>query len=455
MIAAFGNTCLMASLVLAGISSFLHLKERSGRLAAISTHAATVFVSMSGLLLVTLFITDSFEIKYVYEHSSKELPIIYKISAAWSGAEGSLLFFAIALVVWGDFILIRTRRELKTNGDNLSNAIHSIIVIFFLSVVAIGSNPFASASLTANDGLGLEDSLKTAYMLIHPPLVYIGFAGFTWPFADALSKLLRPKNIHQSLAQLKRFTLIAWTALSAGVLLGSVWASNTTGWGGFWSWDPVENAGLIPWLIAAAFLHSLAMERKTKLFRRTNIVIAIVLYLSTLSGIAIARTETLISLHTFSSSNVGVCFAIFSAVVLVFSALIVSIRISKIERGRTIRKIFSIEGAFLFNIVLLIGAGTAVLWGTIRPFFAGDNFSSGHTFFGRTMPPFGVGIFLLTIVCLAESVKNKRMGSTKNWIHAGVLCSLAGLVTVNWLFWIGAVLLVLASAVSLNKIGNH
>ena len=282
-----GNVCLALALPVAlfgTLASFFGIKRSDVAVKARqATHLVTVLVSVTSLLLIFAFVNDLFQIQYVASYSSRALPLVYKLAGIWAGLDGSLLFWAWLLTIFTSIVAARSgEKEFPyVNGVMLS------VTLFFLVMLVFEANPFALSSAVPPDGRGLNPLLQNGFMLFHPPALYVGYVGFTVPFAYAIAALMMQKrgaSIDAWTAKVRLWTIVSWFFLTVGNLLGAMWAYVELGWGGFWAWDPVENAGILPWFTATAFLHSLIVQERRGMLKVWNIVLVILTFLLTIFG---------------------------------------------------------------------------------------------------------------------------------------------------------------------------
>jgi cytochrome c-type biogenesis protein CcmF len=288
--------------------------------ALVASFAAALVASA---VLVGALLQKDFSLTYVYEHTSRELPLAYTLSAFWGGQEGSLLLWLLVLTGFSTIAVVLARRSAPTLLAWTVPVLGAVITFFSFLLVAIAS-PFATQAARA-DGLGLNPSLQNPYMLAHPPLLYLGFVGLTIPFAFAMGALLARRGDELWIVVTRRWTLVAWTFLGFGQLLGAHWAYVEVGWGGYFAWDPVENAALMPWLVATAFLHSVMIQEKRGMLKIWNVLLVIGAFALALFGTFLTRSGILSSIHSFTESSIGPWFLGFIGVVVAAStALVVS-----------------------------------------------------------------------------------------------------------------------------------
>jgi cytochrome c-type biogenesis protein CcmF len=355
------------------------------------------------------FLTNNFSMAYIAEHSNRALPAVYKIAALWAGQEGSLLFWSFLLSIYAFFALFVNRNKhpelMPYVGIILAGA-----QIFFLTLNNFVANAFnvlgtagaAGATQLAGlaDGRGLTPLLQYAEMDIHPPMLYLGYTGFTIPFAFALAALLGRYPGEKWIHITRRWTMIAWCFQTVGVLLGAHWAYAVLGWGGYWAWDPVENASLLPWITATAFLHSVMMQEKRGMMRVWNIWLVFVTYMLTIMGTLLTRSGVISSVHAFAQSSIGSWFVVFLGLIFVVCFVAWWKNRDYLRSDNQLDSLVSRESSFLFNNLILLAACFAVLWGTLFPviseWFAGSKISVGPPFFNKVNVPIALFLLLLT-----------------------------------------------------------
>jgi len=377
-----------------------------------------LLVSLATFSLVALFLRDGFQNSYVANHSNIDLPLFYKVTSLWSGQEGSLLFWNWLLGVYGIVVLLSNR----TKNRDLMPYVTSIMLIsmfFFANMNLLAANPFRSLAFastgsmvpfTPADGRGLNPLLQHPAMVIHPPILYLGYVGFVVPFAFAMAALWTRSAGTRWLAVTRRWSLLAWLFLSAGIVLGARWAYVELGWGGYWAWDPVENASLMPWLTGTAFLHSVMIQEKRGMLKVWNVALIMTTYLLCVFGTFLTRSGIVSSVHAFAQSPVGAYFAGFLALGVFFSFGIVWLRRDHLKSESSLGSVLSRESSFFFNNLVFLVACFAVLWGTMFPMLSeavrGEQISVGPPFFNKINIP--IGLFLLFLSGLAPLLAWRR-----------------------------------------------
>jgi cytochrome c-type biogenesis protein CcmF len=411
----FGSFALVLALVCAvyafvgGIAAIVTrhpLLVKSTRQAGIAT---CCLVFLATLSLEYLFFSDNFSNAYVVSHSNRDLSTFFKIAALWSGQEGSLLFWSFLLSIYVFSVLIAYRNK---NGELMPyvGVVMAGVQIFFLTLNNFVESPFKSLAapgaggvlsyVARADGNGLNPLLQYPEMVIHPPNLYSGYTGFTIPFAFALGALLARYPGEKWIHLTRRWTMIAWMFQSVGILLGAHWAYAVLGWGGYWGWDPVENASLLPWLTGTAFLHSVMMQEKRGMMKVWNVWLVFATFLMCILGTFLTRSGVVSSVHAFAQSNLGNWFVGFIGIVLLVCLGAYLKNRDYLKSENQLDSIVSRESSFLFNNLLFLVACVAILSGTLFPvfseWFTGDRISVGAPFFNKVNIPIGLLILFLT-----------------------------------------------------------
>src|SRR5918996_4593166 len=366
----------------------------SAQNALVAAFGATVVAS--GVLLAALVRRD-FSFTYVYEHTSRALPDRYAVSAFWGGQEGSLLLWLLVLTGFAAAAVFLNRRGAPELLAWVTPVLALVTGFFSFLLVAVAS-PFATQAAQA-DGLGLNPSLQNPYMIIHPPFLYLGFVGLTVPFAFAIGALLARRTDELWIVQTRRWTLAAWTFLGFGQLLGAHWAYVEVGWGGFYAWDPVENAALMPWLAATAFLHSVMIQEKRGMLKLWNMLLVVLAFSLSLFGTFLTRSGVVDSIHSFTQGAIGPWFLAFIGIVVLISLAIVFWRLPQLRSPTRLESPISREAAFLYNNLLLLALCLAILWGVVYPLiseaFRGEAVVLGRSYYDFFLRIFGLPLLLL------------------------------------------------------------
>jgi cytochrome c-type biogenesis protein CcmF len=359
--------------------------------------AAFVGTALAALTLVVAFVRNDFSLTYVAGHSSTVLPIGYKLSALWSGQEGSLLLWLLVLTGVSTAALLLNRRLV---GDVLPWTVPILAAIagYFALIPNLVASPFASQAAVA-EGVGMNASLQNPYMMIHPPLLYLGYVGLTVPFAFAMAALASRRVDERWITASRRWTLLSWTVLGVAILLGAKWAYESIGWGGYYAWDPVENAAFMPWLTATAFLHSVIVQEKKNMLRVWNVVLITLTFSLTLFGTFLTRSGLINSIHSFSQSSIGGWFLAFLAIVVTASTALILARTKVLRTPIKFESLASREAAFLYNNLLLVAFALTMLWGVAFPLVSqavrGTPVTVGPPYYNFFLKVFGLPLLLL------------------------------------------------------------
>jgi len=362
--------------------------------------------AMCGALLVAVFALEwalfqhDFNVEYVAAYTSRNLPIFYTWSALYAGQKGSLLFWATVLSVFGSLALVLTPRRHRELLPTVAGVV-ALVASFFISVMLFGhANPFQRLPYTPLDGSGLNPQLQNPGMVFHPPMLYLGYISITIPFAFAIAALLSKRLDADWLVAIRKWTLLSWLFLSIGICLGMWWAYVELGWGGYWAWDPVENASLLPWLTMTAFLHSVMVQEKRGMLKKWNLGLIIGSWLLSIFGTFITRSGVISSVHSFTQSSVGYFFLAFLIVAGVASFALYATRLPLLTAETQLESMVSREASFLFNNLLLIGIAFSVLWGTLFPILSElvqrTKVTVGPPFFNQVNIPLGLALLALT-----------------------------------------------------------
>jgi cytochrome c-type biogenesis protein CcmF len=358
-------------------------------------------LTAASAVILHAFVSSDYSIKYVQRYSDAALPLFYKLTSYWGGLDGSLLFWAFLLSVFGSFAVLFNRERQR---DLIPYVVATIAAVemFFLFLMIIHNDPFQTFLVERPaDGRGLNPLLQNFYMAIHPPALYIGFVGMTIPFAFGLAALMTGRLDDSWLRAVRRWTMVSWFFLSFGLVLGMLWAYEELGWGGYWGWDPVENAGLLPWFTATAFLHSVIVQERRAMLRVWNVTLVIVTFFLTIFGTFMTRSGVVQSVHAFGEDRaLAWMFTVFMVVILVVSFGLVIHRLPLLRSRNELDSLVSREAAFLANNWILLFAAFLVLFATMFPTLSeavtGDRLTVGPPFFNKWMAPIGLALLFLT-----------------------------------------------------------
>jgi cytochrome c-type biogenesis protein CcmF len=413
--ANFGNFCLLFALCLSAYAFFAALigaSQRQDRMVCSAEHAAyaaTGSITLAFASLLYLLLANDFSSSHVANNSNRGLPVFYKIAALWGGHDGSMLLWVFFTSIFCAVVIYQNRSRFRDMMPYVL-AVLMFNLSFFLCLNLFLSNPFsqlvqissdgAIKSFLPADGQGLNPLLQHWAMVIHPPILYLGFIGFVVPFAFAVAALATKQLGITWIRTTRRWTLLTWLLLGVGIVLGAKWAYVVLGWGGYWAWDPVENSSLMPWLVGTAFLHSVVVQERRGMLKIWNMILVVITFLLGIFGTFITRSGVVSSVHAFADSNLGKFFLFYMALVLFGSLYLIIDRRSYLRSERRLDSMLSRESAFLFNNLVLVVCCFAVFWGTIFPVFSewiqGSKITIGPPFFDRINVPIGLLLLFLT-----------------------------------------------------------
>jgi cytochrome c-type biogenesis protein CcmF len=394
LVAAFG--LIVYAVAVGGYASYRG-RRRLFDSATNALFAAFAAVGIAALVLIAALAGRDFSLDYVARLTSRELPLGYTLAAFWSGQEGSLLLWLLVLTGAASAAIALNRRLVR---EVLPWTVPIIggVALFFAFLLVFVASPFATQAAPA-DGAGMNPSLQNPYMIAHPPLLYLGYVGLTIPFAFAMAALASRRVDERWIVVTRRWTLAAWTFLGFGILLGAKWAYEEVGWGGWYAWDPVENAALMPWLVATAFLHSVMVQEKKNMLRVWNVVLVAGAFLLSLFGTFLTRSGVISSIHSFTQSSIGPFFLGFIAVAAAFSIALILSRLTLLRSKTRLESLVSREAAFLYNNLFLVALALTILWGVIYPLVSeavrGVAVSVGAPYYDFFAIVFGLPLVLL------------------------------------------------------------
>jgi cytochrome c-type biogenesis protein CcmF len=407
-----------------------------------AVYSVFVLVTLASGILVYALMTGDFRFAYVAAHSNRTMPILYKFAAWWGGQEGSLLFWSWLLSTYAAVVAVTNRRRHRDFMPWVLGVLGTVQT-FFLILNNFIANPFqmlASDKLivAVPDGNGLSPLLQYPAMAIHPPMLYLGYVGFTVPFAFAIGSLITRQPGEAWIHTTRRWTLVTWLFQSVGIMLGAIWAYHVLGWGGYWGWDPVENASVLPWFAGTAFLHSVMMQEKKGMMKVWNIVLISTTFFLCILGTFLTRSGIVQSVHAFARSDIGKYFVTFLAIGIAATIFLILDRLSYLKSESQLESVISRESSFLFNNLILLASCFAVLWGTLFPVISeaatGDKISLDADWYNRLMVPIGLFLLLLTGVGPLFAWRRTSIDSLRrNFQIPGV----ASLVFVGVLFALG------------------
>jgi cytochrome c-type biogenesis protein CcmF len=366
--------------------------------------AVWALVSTAAGILVYGLMTGDYRMAYVASHTNRDMPAFYKFAAWWGGQEGSLLFWSWLLSTYAAIAVLTSRRGHR-NLLPWVVAILSTVQLFFLMLVVFVVSPFQVLAVdrvvtSVADGMGLNPLLQYWAMVIHPPFLYLGYVGFAVPFAFAMASLIERAPGDSWIHTTRRWTIVTWLFQGTGVSLGSAWAYHVLGWGGYWMWDPVENASLLPWLGGTAFLHSVMMQEKKGMMKVWNMVLISATFFLCIFGTFLTRSGIVSSVHAFAESPIGAYFVSFLAIGIAATVWLILDRINFLRSESDLESVVSRESSFLFNNLILLASCFAVLWGTLFPVIteklSNEKVSLDAIWFNRLMVPIGLFLLFLT-----------------------------------------------------------
>ena len=401
--------------------------DRVGETARRAGVACFAAVLLAAVVLVTAAFQNDFTIAYIFHHSNRDLSAPYKFATLWSGQEGSLLFWSLLLAAYG--FVLRLRYKTDPRLFAYASVVLAAVQVFFLLLLNLAANPFGilEGPLRA-DGSGLNPLLQYPEMVIHPPMLYLGYVGFTVPFAFALGALIMKYPGEKWIHITRRWTMVTWIFLTCGVFLGAHWAYSVLGWGGYWGWDPVENASLMPWLVGTAFLHSVMMQEKRGMLKVWNMWLVFAAFWLAILGTFLTRSGIISSVHAFAQSSIGDWFAWFLGITFVVFLFFFIKNRSHLKSEHKLESLISRESSFLFNNLLLLLACFTVLWGTwfpkISEWVQGNKVTVGAPFYNKVNIPVALLLLLLTAVGPLLAWRKTSLESLKRnffWPSLGAL----------------------------------
>jgi cytochrome c-type biogenesis protein CcmF len=437
--ADLGRAALILTLgltVYAAVAGAWAARTHRRRLAASAGNA--LFAALGSTLvasavLLSALLRHDFSFTYVADHTSTELPTSYSISAFWGGQEGSLLLWLLILCGYSAAAVFLNRRRAPDLVVWTVPVLGAVSTFFAFMLVAV-SSPFATQTPPVQ-GAGLNPSLQNPYMLAHPPLLYLGYVGLTVPFAFGMGALLAGRTDERWIVATRRWTLVAWTALGIGQLIGSHWAYVEVGWGGYYAWDPVENAALMPWLAATAFLHSVMIQEKRGMLKVWNVLLVILAFCLSLFGTFLTRSGVINSIHSFTESSLGPWFLGFICVVTASSLALVFWRLPLLRTKTRLESLVSREAAFLYNNLLLVALCLTILWGVVFPMVSdlvvGTSRTIGRPYYDFFLRTFGLPLLLLMGIGPLIAWRRASLRSLgKTFLWPAVISIVVGIVLV-------------------------
>ncbi|MEW5960350.1 MAG: heme lyase CcmF/NrfE family subunit [Chloroflexota bacterium] len=433
----------------AAVVSVVGAQRRVPELVLSARNAAfgvTGLITLAVAVIEYLLIVGHYQTNYVFEVSNRAAPLFYRVTALWGGQDGSLLFWSWLMSGFAALVLVRKWGSMRIMMPYVI-AVTQITVAFFIGLVVFVANPFEQLDFFPADGSGLNPLLRHFGMIIHPPVLYIGFVAFVIPYAFAMAALFARQSGDLWIRTTRRWTLTAWLFLSLGLLLGGWWAYDVLGWGGYWGWDPVENAALIPWLVGTPFLHSVMMQENRGILKRWNMALIILTFSLVIEGTFLTRSGVISSVHSFAQSAIGPLFLGFIGIMFVLSFYLFVSRWHELGSDNELDSLISRESFFLLNNLIFIGLAVIVWWGTHFPLFSeaivGEKIVVGPPFFEKTTGPLWAVIILLMGVAPLipwRRASLKKLRDSLLWPTAVGLVTMALLYTVGGIKIIGAVI---------------
>ena len=442
MTATIGQISIFTALLLAiwGIIAPI-IGSRTGRSGFLaSTRAAIigqfVLVTIASLSLIYALVATDFSLRYVASNTTRATPFYYRVTGLWGALEGSLLLWEWILIIFSGLVAWIYKERFRELMPWVL-MIFSIISAFFLSVIAFASNPFETIFPVPLDGSGLNPLLEDANMMTHPPLLYTGFVALTVPYAFAMAAMIVGKLDESWIMTTRRWTIIAWFFLTMGNLVGAWWSYHVLGWGGYWAWDPVENAAFMPWLPATAFLHSIQVQERRHMLKVWNLSLIIIAFSLTIFGTFLTRSGILSSIHAFSSGPVGMVFLAFLAFILLGSFGLLAYRADLLKGQPELDSMVSRESAFLLNNVVLVSALFTILLGTLFPLIseavAGVQVSVGAPYFNSvTVPLFLLLVFLMGVGPMIAWRRASLDNLRRNFLWPAVASLITSIIISLW-----------------------
>ncbi len=427
-----GFVLVLIAVILSAVSAVLFLISLRGRESLAHNgefvvHGYTLALAFAFFLLLRYFMVRDFNVAYVYEHADMLLSPLYTVSAVWAGREGSLLLWALFLALFNSVFVSKAKKDSVTS---LSLAITSLIVLFFgILLLSDFSNPFTRLGFTPPDGLGLNPLLRTPEMAIHPPTIFLGYAGLALPFAIAVAGLYYRQDW---VKRAKPYLIFAWIFLSVGIFLGAWWSYKTLGWGGYWAWDPVENASLLPWLTASALIHGMLVEERKKSFKNLNFFLAVITFDLIILATFVTRSGIISSVHAFGQNPLGWSFLLLIALATILALAVWSRRRS--YAGELKFDNLSREAMIFVNIIILLLATVTILIGTLAPLFFAGEITINREFYDRIEIPLGTALVVLLGLCAALNWRSDQqlfLSRSKKSLAAGVVTGIAVYLLFN------------------------
>ena len=405
-----------------------------------SIYAVFGLLVLASAGVVAAFLGDRFEYWYVANYANRELELFYKVTGLWAGQRGSLLFWALLLGFFSVICVFTNRSKNREFMPYVAGVLQTILAFFIIVLLFADVNPYEQLGFTPANGRGLNPQLQNYWMTIHPPTLYLGFTSFTIPFAFGIAALLSGRLDARWIQLTRRWILTSWLFLSVGIVMGMRWAYEELGWGGYWFWDPVENASLLPWLTATAFLHSIQIQETRGMLKVWNMSLVLLTFLLTIFATFLTRSGLIESVHSFAQElKIAFIFLGFMGSVLAGSIVLILYRLPALKSDNQIESFISRESAFLFNNLMLLGAAFTVMWGTMFPLISegvtGNTISVGPPFFQKVNFP--IGLILLALAGIGPVIAWRR-ATRKNLQKNFAMPVIVGLVVASAIWISGA-----------------
>ena len=404
-----------------------------------AVYAVFLLIVLTSIAISLAFVENRFDFWYVANYSNRDLPLFYKISGLWAGQRGSLVFWVLWLSFFSSLCVWQNKNRHREFMPWVTGTLLAIMSFFIIVLLFADVNPFEKLPFTPDDGRGLNPQLQNYWMTIHPPTLYLGFTAFSIPFAFGVAALLSGRLDASWIKVTRRWTLVSWFFLANGILFGMRWAYEMLGWGGYWFWDPVENASLLPWLTATAFLHSIQIQEKRGMLKVWNMSLVFMTFLLTIFATFLTRSGLIESVHTFATElRIAYIFLTFMGLLTVSGIVLILWRKDELTSDNQIQSFLSRESAFLFNNLILLGATFTIIWGTMFPLITegltGERANVGPPFFNRVNVP--IGLMLLALTGIGPVIAWRR-ASKRNLVRNFTKPVLVGLAVVAALMAIG------------------
>jgi cytochrome c-type biogenesis protein CcmF len=458
---ALGTFLLLTTFVVcsyAAVSSVVGARRGSRRLVESGIGAfylISALMTVASAVMINAFLTDDFSIKYVVGYSESAQPFFYKITAYWGGLDGSVMFWVFLLSIFGT-IAVAVNRERYRELIPYVVAVISVVQMFFLFLMVVHNNPFGTYLTQApTDGEGLNPLLQNYWMVIHPPTLYVGFVGMTIPYAFGMAALITGHLDDAWLRAVRRWTMFAWLFLSLGLMLGMIWAYEELGWGGYWMWDPVENAALLPWFTATAFLHSVMVQERRSMLRIWNVTLIILTFFLTIFGTFLTRSGVVQSVHSFTlNPALAWLFTGFMVVILAVSFGLVIYRMPLLKSRNDLDSWLSREAAFLANNWIMLFSAFFIAFVTMFPTLseaiAGERITVSAPFYNKWMMPIGLSLLLLTGIGPLLAWRKSTVGNLKEqflWPISSGVVALGVFVALGFRVWVSGICFALCAFV--------